>query len=332
MTRATFDRLKELLPHVESLELNGLWGEAFLHPELYMYMLREIKASGTDVYTISNGTLLSDGLARDIIEAGLDRLVISLDAATPETYAEVRPPGKFDDVISGLKSLAKWQKELNRSNPRVELAFVGMRSNIEEFPDFVRLAAELGVFQVFLQAMGEYELVKGESVAQHYKELGRRIFEEGVQVGTENGVSVNLLPEDQFEEDRDAHNFTPNYSELQKNCRDLWNKAIITTQGDVLTCCCGTRALGNINEQSFADIWHGKAYRDLRAEFLGPQPPEMCRQCTGMSWIKKSAKKDFQFVVDLAGIKIKQQYKGTVLYNTVKPLLKVVKRVVLPCL
>jgi hypothetical protein len=79
-----------------------------------------------DVYTITNGTLLKDDLARRLVELDLNRLVISVDAATPETYAKIRPPGRFDVIVAGLLSLKTWKERLLRDQPRVERAFVGM--------------------------------------------------------------------------------------------------------------------------------------------------------------------------------------------------------------
>ena len=92
MSREVFDRVVPFLRHIESLDLSGIWGEAFLHPDLYVDMLKKIKEQGSDVYTISNGTLITDDLARKLVENDLNKLTISLDAATPETYALIRPP------------------------------------------------------------------------------------------------------------------------------------------------------------------------------------------------------------------------------------------------
>ena len=228
-----FERLIPLLPHIESLDLTGVWGEAFLHPQLYMDMLKTIKQHGSDVYTISNGTLITDDLARQLVELELNKLIISLDAATPETYAAIRPPGRFEDVLNGLKSISTWKKKLGRTQPRLELAFVGMKSNIEEFPRVVQLAHELGVAQVCLQAMGEYPGLENESIAAHHKPLGRRLFEEGQCRGQELGVEVVLQPSDQFEEDRKEQNILEDRRGYRKQCYDLWNKALVAATGNV---------------------------------------------------------------------------------------------------
>ena len=310
MSWDTFERLIPLLPNIESLDLTGVWGEAFLHPQLYVEMLKTIKKHGSDVYTISNGTLITDDLARQLVELELNKLIISLDAATPETYAAIRPPGRFEDVLSGLKSISAWKKKLGRTQPRLELAFVGMTSNIEEFPRVVQLAHELGVAQVCLQAMGEYPGRENESVAAHHKPLGRRFFEEGQRLGQELGVEVVLQPSDQFEEDRKEQNILEDRRGYRKQCYDLWNKALVAATGNVLPCCASPVSMGNLRDSSFEQIWRGPAFTQLRRQFLGGEIPEMCRQCTGTAWAEKSVRRDLQFLFgDLIAPRLKRRLK-----------------------
>ncbi|MEI7437299.1 MAG: radical SAM protein [bacterium] len=290
-----FERLIPLLPRIESLDLTGVWGEAFLHPKLYVDMLKTIKAHGSDVYTISNGTLITDDLARQLVEHDLNKLIVSLDAATPETYSVIRPPGRFEDVLKGLGFIDAWKKKLGRTQPRLELAFVGMKSNIEEFPRVIELAHDLGVEQVCLQAMGEYPGLENESIATHFKSLGRRVFEEGQRRGRELGVSVVLQPPDQFEDDRKEHNVLDDRRDYEKQCYDLWNKALVAATGNVLPCCASPVSMGNLRNSSFEQIWRGAAFTGLRRQFLGGEVPEMCKQCTGMAWVERSACRDFKF-------------------------------------
>ena len=296
MTREVVDRLVPLFPYIESLDLNGLWGEAFLHPDQYLYMLEAIKAHRVDVYTISNGTRITDELARRLVELELNRLTISMDAATPETYARLRPPGRFEDVVTGLENIKKWKAKLGRSQPRVELAFLGMKSNIHELPEFIRLAHRVGAYGVILQALGEVPMVTGESIAKNDKPTGRRYFQEAQQLGRSMDIAVSLLPPDQFEDDRGDRNVVTPAKRLRKDCWDPWNKAVISTTGDVLPCCASNRSMGNLLRQTFDEIWHGKDYTHLRRRLLSPEPPEMCRYCTGMPWSPDSVAADMRFV------------------------------------
>jgi radical SAM protein with 4Fe4S-binding SPASM domain len=296
-----FQRLVPLFPHIESLDLNGVWGEAFLHPDLYVRMLEVIKSHGTGVYTMSNGTLLTESLARRLVELDLNRLVVSIDAATAETYARIRPPGRFSKIVDGLRAVKAWKARLGRPHPQVDLAFLGMRTNIAELPDVVRLAHAMGAAQVFLQAMGEYPGLENESIAAHDKALGRRIYAQARRLGNELGVAVVLLPGDQFLEDRRERNVLASAAteprRHRKQCYDLWNRALIAANGDVLPCCSSPRPMGNLTEASFAQIWRGERYNMLRRQFLGGTTPAMCRHCTGTAWVENSKRQDLQFFV-----------------------------------
>ncbi|MBN1674716.1 MAG: radical SAM protein [Kiritimatiellae bacterium] len=322
MPREVFDRLECLFPLLTAVELSGLWGEAFLHPDLYLGMLARLKAHGINVSTISNGTRLSDELARGLVEAGLDRLVVSMDAARPETYAAIRTPGDMHAVLAGLEALQRWKTALSRTIPKVELAFLGFRSNIEEFPEFVRLAHRLGATKVSLQALGEYEQVRGESVAQHDKETGRRCFEAGKTVGDALGIDVLLFPADQFEPDRAGLNAVSDTARLRKKCPDPWTKPVIATTGDVLPCCSSKRPMGNLLEQPFRAIWYSASYRALRDRIKTGTPPRMCRVCTGRPWVPKSVKNDLVLLAYLCGYTFNRAFGHNAGYRRVKPALK----------
>ncbi|NQT94506.1 MAG: radical SAM protein [Lentisphaerae bacterium] len=322
MSREVFDRVKPILSAVSAVDLTGLWGEAFLHREWYLEMLAELKQHSIRVSTTSNGTLIGDAFARQLVELGLDRLAISVDAATPETFAVVRPPGRMETVIEGLAAVKRWKKELGKTQPAVQLSFVGLARNIDEFPDFVRMAGDLGADGVVLQAAGEYKGIEGESVAFHFKDLGRRRFEEGAAVAHEQGLDIRLFPPDQFEEQREDRNVPADTSALFKDCSDPWIQAVITTRGDVLPCCACEVPLGNIVEKTFREIWYGPGYRELRRQLRTSQPPLMCRFCTGRPWARKSLRNSARLQALLLGIHTNRVLGDSRLFRAVKPALK----------
>jgi len=133
--------------------------------------------------------------------------------------------------------------------------------------------------------MGEYESVKGESVAGHFKELAGGRFEDGPEIGQELGVIVNLLPGDQFEEDRADRNFTPDFRCLRKEClasveqgghRDERRRVALLFLGNVAR---------EPQPAELHEVWvrqGGTPSGD--GVVLGGDPPEMCgsaRACRG---------------------------------------------------
>jgi len=294
-------KVKELLPNIEILQLSGLWGEVFLHPETYFSILKSAKENGCEVRTISNGTLLTPEISKNLVGLGLDDLTISIDAASPRTYKDIRVGGDFKKLIKQLKKLKKIKKKEHSDTPIIHFAFVGMERNIKELPDLVKISAELGIQSIILQGMGEYQDTKGESLALHHKELGQKMYQKAREEGGKYGVDVSLFPPDQFEKESidvspvrgkvelDFY-IPPNY---RKDCDVPWKESVITTTGDVLICCSAMKPVGNILNNSFEEIWLSDNYMAFRKKLLSDAPPDMCKACSGVGWRKLTEIKDY---------------------------------------
>lgn len=113
------------------------YGEPFLDREL-VEKVRYAKAKGiAEVGMISNGSLISERLARGMIDAGLDAINISVDAAGKEIFEATRLQLKFDTVIDNIKTLVRIRKEMGRTRPKLILSFV-RQGNGEDEAAFIR--------------------------------------------------------------------------------------------------------------------------------------------------------------------------------------------------
>ena len=119
-------------------------GEPMMNPEL-PEMVRYLKQRGARVLFNSNGTLLNRKHGRNLIEAGLDEIRISLDAADAKTFERVRGLPMFDLILKNLRKFRKLQAELKVEHPKVSLWLVGLKETIHELPAFVQLAHDLGI-------------------------------------------------------------------------------------------------------------------------------------------------------------------------------------------
>ena len=288
--------MEKIFPRIEVLQLSGLWGEVFMHPDTYIRILKMAKEFGCEVRTISNGTLLTPELSEALVDIGLDNLTISIDAATPRTYKQIRVGGNFRKLIKQLKKLQSFKEKKNKNKPAVHFGFVGMKKNIEELPDLVELATKLGIEGIILQGMGEYENTAGQSLTYHYRNLGKKYYEMALEKGRKSGVTISLFPPDQFEES--SFHFEPERGKIKdnenlkipagyrKDCDAPWKETVITTSGDVLPCCAATKPMGNILQESFEEIWESPHYQEFRRAILSEKPPAMCIACTGLGWRK----------------------------------------------
>ena len=121
----------------------GGFGEPLFHPDITA-MVRRVKKTGARAELISNGILLSEERARELVESGLDFLWVSLDGASPESYADVRLGDALSGIVENLYRLRATRRRLGSRTPQLGVAFVAMRRNLAELPRVAELAARLG--------------------------------------------------------------------------------------------------------------------------------------------------------------------------------------------
>jgi MoaA/NifB/PqqE/SkfB family radical SAM enzyme len=151
MSLATFSQLMDQVrqfPTPPTIHLGG-YGEPMSHPD-FLEMVRLAKETGARVEMTTNGTLLSADMAAALIELDLDRMVVSIDGVTPESYGQVRVNGDLQQVIQNLIQMRrlKARRGGQRVNPQVGLAFVAMKRNVADLPELPRLATRVGAWTI----------------------------------------------------------------------------------------------------------------------------------------------------------------------------------------
>jgi MoaA/NifB/PqqE/SkfB family radical SAM enzyme len=145
MRAATFDSLLNDLSRLPSppLLFFGGMGEPLAHPRI-ADMVAKAHQAGLRVELITNGTLLSAERSRALLDAGLDRLWVSIDGATPESYADVRLGAALPRVLENLATFRQMRRPGHRAQPEIGIAFVAMRRNIRDLPAVIALGKRLG--------------------------------------------------------------------------------------------------------------------------------------------------------------------------------------------
>jgi MoaA/NifB/PqqE/SkfB family radical SAM enzyme len=157
-------RITDQVPDLEQVYLHGI-GEPLLNKEL-PEIIRHLKRRNVYVLFNSNGILLNDQRQQKLITTGLDELRISLDAASAIGYKKIRNSNAFEGVIDNLKSFLLLQKQQQIANPKLSLWFLGTQDNISELPGFIKLAAEIGIAEVYLQRLVYFQDDEGFGVAR----------------------------------------------------------------------------------------------------------------------------------------------------------------------
>jgi MoaA/NifB/PqqE/SkfB family radical SAM enzyme len=121
----------------------GGFGEPLLLPNI-AEMVAQARAVAGKVELITNGILLTRERSKELIEAGLDTLWISLDGATAESYADVRVGAALPQVLDNIRRIAMMRHGTSQG-PEIGISFVAMRKNIGDLPALIRMGPKLGI-------------------------------------------------------------------------------------------------------------------------------------------------------------------------------------------
>ncbi len=158
MSTATFMAIEAALPRAEALILNGV-GEPLLHPEIETFIAQAKKLMPKESWIgfQTNGLLIDDLRARALLEAGLDKICISVDAITPEKLTQLREGAEISNLEKAFSALAKAKLCVGRPEFQIGVEIVVMRSNLAELPDTLRWAATRGATLALVSHVLPYE-------------------------------------------------------------------------------------------------------------------------------------------------------------------------------
>jgi MoaA/NifB/PqqE/SkfB family radical SAM enzyme len=290
MSWELFTSIVDQFPRIARVVLHGV-GEPMMVRALPR-MIRYLKDRGVYVLFNTNGTLLTQRAGRQLIDAGLDELRISLDAATPATFALVRGRDLFARILRNVRAFTTLQSELRCVTPRVSLWLTGLKETIAELPAFVRLARDIGVFEVYLQRLVYFP--EGQGLARPESALFEQVSEseeasirEAEALASSLGIAFNASgatePGTSLRQQRDEQPWSL--------CRRPWTLMYFTAHGKALPCCIApfsmrgyaSFTLGDATQQTLREIWNGPRYQEFRRALLSGEPPVACARC-GLRW------------------------------------------------
>ena len=176
-------------------------------------IVRYAKEKGIlEVMFNTNAMLLTEEKSRDLIEAGLDKIICSVDGCNKEIYEKIRIGANYDTVIKNIKTLYAIKKKLGLEKPEIRVQMVDTPENHKQITEYMKF---------------------WEGIADHIAIL------ELLDLSREEGEDSTPL-----------ENFS---------CSQLWQRLIITAEGDVLPCCGAmmghvekSMVVGNIGENTLS--------------------------------------------------------------------------------
>ncbi len=192
LSQDTFAALEPAFPHLESLVLNGI-GEPLMHPHLVEWVARARQKMPEDAWIgfQSNGLLLDQQTALALVDAGLDRICLSVDGVSPDTFSKVREGESLSDMDRAFAALAEARRARPNGRLKVGSEFVTMRENFHQLPDTVRWVAERGAdFFIVSQTLPYDPSGVKQTTYHNASEAAVALFEKWKQKLADEGLDI----------------------------------------------------------------------------------------------------------------------------------------------
>jgi pyruvate-formate lyase-activating enzyme len=237
-------------------------GESLLHPS-FLEMMGFAKAKGIrPLILVTNGTLLTPRVSRELLDIGMDEVRFSIDGATRETYEKIRRGASFEQVVDNACHLLELRKQRGTVIPRVQINYVLLPATLAEvqmFTDF------------WLPRLGDQDeifLLPGQSYSgQHSCVVG--------QPGDQprDGEPNGAVPH--------AKRPAPPCLQLWKRINIRWNGEFKYCHGDVYNELGRTFGDRNIYNTTIADAWTSPELARFRRQHLRGLRKELpvCSKC-----------------------------------------------------
>ena len=274
-------------------------GEPFLYPHLED-LLREATVGGRRLMIMTNGTLLHHyPIFWKIAEQANITMMFSMDAASAETYAQIRPPGHWSDLTANIERFVS----LRQKNPDLQIStsFVVLKQNLPELLDFMQLnviwkSNYVHIHPAIQGAFPDEWCINRRD--PEYVEIIRECF----ALAQENSISMDL-PEELVPEElvssitqgplkssptslaqRLSSGWRLPAEDPRWSCSKHTTDMTVTVAGDIYLCDTAFRVYypcGNVFESGFMKTWLSKPWLSVRlAHVLGTQDRHyLCSKC-----------------------------------------------------
>lgn len=230
-------------------------GEPLLNPAL-PDMIALARRVGMYTIVSTNAQALTEDMAERLVASGLNRIIVSIDGFTPESYAAYRVGGHLPLALAGLRYL-RAAKQRHRSHIRIELQVLRLSTNESEWAWIRRHYRTLGASCLTFKTAQLYDYEHGHPLMPSSPRYSRyRLGADGLY-----------------------HLHRPR----RRSCYRLWSGCVITANGTVLPCCydkSSSHPFGNCLTTPLQTLWHSATADMFRATLLEKKDAfGMCREC-----------------------------------------------------
>ncbi len=266
----SFEQARHVLdqfPNLVYVVVQGI-GEPLLNKDTAR-IIRYCTERGISTYFNSNGTALTENKSREMIEAGLTNLSVSVNSFDEEIFAYTRAGASIKKIAENVARFVELRRAAGARRPLLSFRAILMKETAPAMEDLVARSEQIGVDVLYVQLLNNTlgDAVVGESC------LSRPEVEAFLDKlrGWRVGRRIEIITEAFGESSNDLG-----------QCQLPWFSPLVTAEGYVTPCCTiynpSVLNMGNIFETPFSEIWNSEAFRRFRADFYDKQPPE-CVGC-----------------------------------------------------
>lgn len=279
LPRKTAEEVMALYPFLERIVWLG--GEVFLYAHFDELFARALEFPNIRQQIITNGVILTEEWINRILRWNVE-LTFSVDGVTKEVYEYIRRGASFERLIKNIQ-LTNDLRQKYHSKTKLRLNTLIMRSNYHQIEEFIEFARRYNFDQLSFLAV-HFDEDPSENILYSKKDVQALEFITTAirkVKGKAKDYNIDLdvlLPTIDLNFDQFQHNDTiAQQNEGGLHCRMPWKYLFICDEGTVyLTGSCIKR-IGNINEDSIAEIWNSEGARLYRESMLRNQFQGICR-------------------------------------------------------
>lgn len=220
-------------------------------------MAETANKEGLFTSTSTNGQLITETVAEDIVSSGLNHIIISIDGATQENYEKYRVGGSIEKAFDAITLIKKAKEKLHSKTPQIEAQMLVFKHNEKDINNLQIKVKRLGADRFTLKTALIYDYHNGSDFMPRNTKYSRYVKQ---QDGT-------------YRLKRKLHN----------RCYRLFTAMVITAEGDICPCAFDKDAdhsYGNIHTKRLKDIWRGDEARAFRNEVLKNRANvKICNNC-----------------------------------------------------
>ncbi|MDD5178575.1 MAG: radical SAM protein [Candidatus Nanoarchaeia archaeon] len=258
-------------------------GEPFLEKEIFRYVR---VAKKLDFFTTitTNGFLINEEMAFEIVDSGLDELCFSLDAPFAEIHDDIRGvKGSFERVMKANEFINKAKTQLGKEKPNLKINTVISNINYKYLAEMPVLLKKMGINEYSAQ----YITVMRPEIKAYVDKMFRR----------EVSPSQWILPDEFLVPKEDERGFWKVIENLKRNakreginlslrlydkvqpCSILWGSLLVDNYGNVFPCTMIRDQAGNVRNREFKDIWNHPRMKRVRSLFNARKLDPVCKRC-----------------------------------------------------